>query len=152
MGLNSTMGFKIAKWGQIAKWGSNSQNLDVGFPEGRIHQTERAGISHLKKVKTLIFDSPQGNYTRRKGLVFPTSKKSKPWFGIPRRATTPDGKGRSFPFQKSQNLDFGFPEGRLHQTERAGIFYLAKVKTLIWDSPKGDYTRRKGQVCSTSEK
>ena len=32
----------------------------------------------LKKVKTLMLDSPQGDYTRRKGLVFSTSKKSKP--------------------------------------------------------------------------
>ena len=43
---------------------------------------------------------------------------------------------------KSQNPDFGFPEGRLHQTERAGISHLKKVKTWILDSPKGDYTRR----------
>ena len=28
------------------------------------------------------------------------------------------------PLTKSQNPDFGFPEGRLHQTERAGIFHL----------------------------
>ena len=59
---------------------------------------------------------------------------------------------RYFPPKKSKNLDLGFPKGRLHQTERAGVFHLEKVKTLIWDSPQGDYTRRKGQVFSTSTK
>jgi len=40
---------------------------------------ERAGMFHLQKVKTLKMDSPQGEYTRRKGQVFSISKKSKPW-------------------------------------------------------------------------
>ncbi len=38
---------------------------------------------------------------------------------------------------KSQNPDLGFPEGRLHQTERAGIFHITKDWTLILDSPQG---------------
>ncbi len=69
-----------------------SKNLDLGFPAGRLHQTERAGIFHFKKVKTLILDSPKGDYTRRKGLVFSTLKTKTPWFCTPRRATTPDGQ------------------------------------------------------------
>ena len=54
------------------------QNNNFGFPTGRLHQTERAGISHLEKVKAFILDSPQGDYTRRRGQVFSTSNKSKP--------------------------------------------------------------------------
>ena len=65
-------------------------------------------------------------------------------------STGPPGKGSYFPLQKNQNPDFGFPEGRPHQTERAGIFHLKKIKTLILDSPKGDYTRRKGLVFVTN--
>ena len=30
------------------------------------------GISHLRRVKIMILDSPKGDYTRRKGLVFCT--------------------------------------------------------------------------------
>ena len=36
------------------------------------------GLLEPQKVKTLKMDSPQGEYTRRKGQVFSTSKKSKP--------------------------------------------------------------------------
>ena len=39
----------------------------------------------------------------------------------PLKAFTITKKGRYSPPKKSKNLDFGFPEGRLHQTERAGI-------------------------------
>jgi len=54
------------------------------------------------------------------------------------------GKGWYVPPQTNQEPDFGFPEGRLHQTEKASIVHLKQIKTLIWDSPKGDYTKRKG--------
>jgi len=46
-------------------------------PQAAATQTHRAGIFHLKKVKILKMDSPKGDYTRREGRVFFTSKKSK---------------------------------------------------------------------------
>jgi len=46
-----------------------------GFPEGRLHQTGGAGIVQLKKVKILKMDSPKGDYTRREGRVFSSSKR-----------------------------------------------------------------------------
>ena len=45
-------------------------------------------------------------------------------FGDPKHESRHPKYTRDFPPQKSQNLDFGFPEGRLHQTERAGILHL----------------------------
>ena len=63
---------------------------------------------------------------------------------IPRRATTPDGKGCYGSTHKSQSSENGFPAGRLHQTEGADDFQLKKVKALEIDSMKGDHTRRKG--------
>ena len=73
-----------------------NKNPAQGFPKGRIHQTKRASMFNLKQIETLEMDSPKGEYTRRKWLEFlPT---------------------------KSKNPENGFPEGRIHQTERAGIF------------------------------
>jgi len=77
---------------------NNNQNPEHGFPAGRIHQVERAGIFHINKIKTLNMDSPQGEYTH--------------------------GKGWHFPSKKSQNPENGFPEGRMHQMERACIFTI----------------------------
>ena len=39
---------------------TENKNLDVGFPKGRLRQSERVGICKLKKVKNLILDSPKG--------------------------------------------------------------------------------------------
>jgi len=55
-----------------------------------------------QKVKTLEMGSLKGEYTRWKGRVFPP--------------------------QKSQTPENGLPAGRIHLTERAGIFHLKKIK------------------------
>ena len=76
-----------------------SQNPDFAFPKGRLH--------------------------RRKGQVFSSSKKSKPWFWIPRRETT--------------------------QTERAGIFHLKKV-TRSGQEPESNHSPKQvNQWNPTSE-
>ena len=90
--------------------------MKMDFPKE--DYTIRKGlVLPLTKVKTMKMDSPKGAYTRGKGLVSPL---------------------------KSQSLDNCFPEGRLRQTDRAGIFHLRNIKTMRMDSPEGDYTRRKG--------
>ena len=64
-----------------------------GFAGGRYRCENtpggKGGICNLKQVKTLNTDSPQGEYTRRKGLVCSTSQKSKPRQWIPRREIHP---------------------------------------------------------------
>ena len=59
-------------------------------PKGDYTRRKGQVFPTSKKVKTLKMDSPKGDYTRRKGQVFSTSQKSKSWFWIPRRETTPD--------------------------------------------------------------
>ena len=50
-----------------------------------------------------------------------------------------------------KTLKMDSPKG--DYTRRKGMYFPPqKVKTLKMDSPKGDYTRRKGQVCPTSKK
>jgi len=62
-------------------------------------------ICQLENVKTLIWDSPKGNCASREGWVFVNLKTSK-------------------------NNDFGFPEGRLHQSGRVGICQLKQVRDI----------------------
>ena len=89
---------------------------------------------HTRKVKMHL--------VRAAGLSH-HKKQQQHWTWIPRRENTPDGKCGYFLPQRSKNPDLGFPAGRIHQTESAGISHLKTVKTLMLDSPQGDYTRRK---------
>ncbi len=61
--------------------------------------------------------------------VFPFPNES--MSGFPRNSVNVVTSDRGDSIDKSQHPDLGFPEGRLHQTERAGVAEMSNMFTSM---------------------